>query len=295
MQELSMTETNTKGALAAWVNGAGLPAVDRKAIAQALIDSANQGSTGGGDGEFLSFSGQGANYKGWTLGRNKETPDPDSIYIVDPMSALAGWTCWKGGSPTDKVEWSVYAPRNTHTTQNQLADHGPYKDGDGWKGMLGLSMLDIDAPGKKITYTSTSKSGCNTIADLTSEIGERLIAEEPEVPLIRLDDETFVAQGKSNGKPLFIVEGWVTREEVEAFLNEGDEGDLDDLLAGKYAAEPAKPVKAKRSAKKAEPVEADEPDVEEEDGDYDVIEDEVEEAETVAEVPARRARRKAAA
>jgi hypothetical protein len=211
------------------------------------------------------------------------------------MSALAGWTCWKGGSPTDKVEWSVYAPRNTHTTQNQLADHGPYKDGDGWKSMLGLSMLDIDAPGKKITYTSTSKSGCNTIADLTSEIGERLIAEEPEVPLIRLDDETFVAQGKSNGKPLFIVEGWVTREEVEAFLNAGDDGDLDDLLAGKYAAEPAKPVKAKRSAKKAEPVEADEPDVEEEDGDYDVIEDEVEEAETVAEVPARRARRKAAA
>ena len=97
---------------------------------------------------------------------------------------------------------------------------------------------------------------------------------------------------KKNGKPKILVEGWVTMEEVGAFLQMGDDGDLDDLLAGKYvvAAEPA-PKKKRASKKAAEPVE--EPEQEEEEPEQDLEEEQEEEAEP-APAPKRRARRTAA-
>lgn len=228
-------EEKTGGELAAWVSGAGMPAADKKAVAQALVESAEAGSTGSGDTEYLSFSGQGANYAGWKLGRDKKTPDPDALYIVDPLSVVEGWTCWKGGAVAEKHEWSAFERKTQSVSQSKLRDHGPYADGDGWALMLGVSMFDIDDPSSKITFTTTSKSGKNTLSDLTKEMGTRIATDEPEIPVIRLDDDSFVAHGKTNGKPLMPVEGWVTRAEVETFLNMGDDGDLDDLLTGKYA------------------------------------------------------------
>lgn len=255
-------EEQKTGALASWIGGAGLPAADKNAVAEALAQSAEAGGTGDGDTVYLSFSGQGANYAGWKMGRDRTSPDPDAIFILDPFSAVEGWTCWKGGSVAEKHEWSAFERKTQAVPQSQLKDHGPYADGDGWSFMLGISMFDIDEPGKKITFTSTSKSGKNTIADLTKEMAARIVADEPEIPVIRLDSETFVAQGKTNGKPLMPVEGWVSRAEVETFLNMGEDGDLEDLLAGNYAgaeeaeAEPEpepeeKPKRKRRTRKKA--------------------------------------------
>ncbi len=170
------------------------------------------------------------------MGRDRSEPDPDALYIVEPYAAVAGWTCWKGGGVAEKHEWSVFETDKA-IPASQLADHGPYKDdGDGWQFMLGVSMFDVDDPQTKIKFTTTSKSGRNVVADLTSEIAKRIIAGEPELPVMRLDDEQFTAHGKKNGKPKFAVEAWVTREEVNAFIEMGDDGDVEDLIAGNYAA-----------------------------------------------------------
>ena len=285
-------QKKTTGALAAWAGGGGV-AVNKAAIAAALLESAAAGSTGdGGDLDFMSFSGQGANYAGWKVGRDKKAPDPDSMFIIDPQSAVEGWTCWKGGSPVEKSEWGVFDRATMAVSQSQLKDHGPYSDGDGWQFMMGLSMFDIDAADRQIKFTTTSKSGKNVLADLNKEIAGRILADEPFVPVVTLSSEQFTAQGKKNGKPKILVEGWVTMEEVGVFLQMGDDGDLDDLLAGKYvvAAEPA-PKKKRASKKAAEPVE--EPEQEEEEPEQE-LEEEQEEEEEPAPAPKRRARRTAA-
>tara|TARA_R110000851_G_scaffold1748_1_gene6812 strand:- start:15348 stop:16208 length:861 start_codon:yes stop_codon:yes gene_type:complete len=278
------------GALAAWAGGGGV-AVNKAAIAAALLESAAAGSTGdGGDLDFMSFSGQGANYAGWKLGREKKTPDPDSMFVIDPQSAVEGWTCWKGGSPIEKNEWGVFDRATMSVSQSQLKDHGPYSDGDGWQFMMGLSMFDIDAADRQIKFTTTSKSGKNVLADLNKEIAGRILADEPFVPVVALSSEEFTAQGKKNGKPKIVVEGWVSMEEIGVFLSMGDDGDLDDLLAGKYEAA-AEPAPKKRAAKKSADPEQEDPEQEDPEQEEEV---EQEEEEAPAPAPKRRARRTAA-
>ena len=231
-----MAEEEKKGGALTAFAGGGKVAVSKEARAAALMESAEAGGSGGGDTIYLTFSGQGANYAGWKIGRDKKKPDADAVYIVDPDSSTEGWTCWKGGSPVAKHEWSVFERKTMAVSQAQLEDHGPYADGDGWQFMMGISMFDVDEPGQKITFSTTSKSGRNALGDMTKEIAERIIADDPEVPVIQLTSEMFEAQGKKNGKPGFDIEGWVTPAEVFAFLEAGDDGDLEDLLAGGYEA-----------------------------------------------------------
>tara|TARA_R110000851_G_scaffold174949_6_gene321188 strand:- start:741 stop:1541 length:801 start_codon:yes stop_codon:yes gene_type:complete len=232
-----MADSNTKtGALAAWAGGGGVPA-NKEAVAAALLASAGAGQTGSDAMDYMSFSGQGANYAGWKLGRDKVAPDPDAVFIIDPLSNVEGWNCWVGGAVKEKHEWGVFDRNTAGVDASDLKDYGPYKDGDGWQFMLGVSMFDIDAADRQIKFTTTSKSGKNVLADLTGEVAKRIIDDDPYVPVVRLSSEKFTAQGKINGKPMIVVDGWVTMPEVSKFLEMADEGDYDDLLSGKYVSE----------------------------------------------------------
>lgn len=222
----------SKGALAAFVGG-GLPAdVSNDALADLLTESATEKSSSG-DGVFLTFSGK---QDKWTLGRDKETPDEDAIYIIEPLSVIEGWTCWKDGSPVQKHQWSILRRAQDAIPATALEDHGPYRgdSGDGWKQMLGFSMFDCDDVETRITFTTNSASGLNVVADLNKEIARRLRDGEPPIPAVFLDSEKFKAQGQWNYKPIFKVDAWLTREEVMAFLQDEDR-DVDALLDHKYA------------------------------------------------------------
>ena len=70
-----------------------------------------------------------------------------------------------------------------------------------------------------IEFSTDSVSGRNALSGLINEVRERLLAKEPTIPLIQLDAEEFTAQDQKNYKPKFIVDAWVDREAVEAFLH----------------------------------------------------------------------------
>jgi hypothetical protein len=225
------------GALAAFMKNDGAVALSKEARAQALAEALDDSTTGDGDVVYLSFSGQGANFRGWQMGRDKTSPDPEAVYVIDPSSIVEGWNVWKGGSVAFKAEWSVFKRSTDRVQEHQLPDHGPYNDGDGPQKMMGVSLFDTDEPGRQIKFTTTSKSGRNALGDILKEVMARIAGDEPEVPIIMLDSEKFTAQGKINGKPKIAVEGWVTPEEVHAFIQLGDDGDLETLLNGGYAVE----------------------------------------------------------
>lgn len=217
------------GALAVFANSGAL-SIDTKAAVAALAETAQLGSTGSADGKYLSFSGKTGRY---SLGREKEDIDPETIFIVEPLATVEGWTCWKGGTAVAKHEWSVFERGMKAVAAGNLADHGPYNEraGEGWVFMMGLGLIDPDDPGAPIKFTINSVSGRNVFSDLQRQI----VAQHEEtgelmLPLVGLGVEAFTAQGQKNFKPVIDIVGWASRDEVTAFF-EGDYT-IDDLIEG---------------------------------------------------------------
>ena len=127
-------EKKAGGALAAFAKKEGA-VVTREARAAALARAREaRGSGGGGDVDYLSFSGQGARYKGWSLGREKETPDPETLYAVGADTVMMGWTCWMNGKPVKKHRWLANDfDQNIEwdDLDHSVADGAT--DGDGWR------------------------------------------------------------------------------------------------------------------------------------------------------------------
>ena len=207
---------------------------DRQARAAQLINASGENTTGGDEFVFLNFSGQGAHYKGWTIGRDREEVDPDATYVIYPDFFTEGWICWKANNPVGKHSWSVY-DRDTDKAidAEDLDDLGPFEDGEGWQFELGLSLFDVDNPTTRIVFKTSTVSGRDSIAKMFKEVGDRTLAGEPSVPVIKLSSEVFEVKGKKNGKPLFPQEGWVSDDEVHTFMSTKG-ATLEELLAGKY-------------------------------------------------------------
>lgn len=239
----------TNSMVAAYNSGTALE-ITKDQMAAALMESGD-GSPSQDETLYLTFSGMGRNYRGYALGREREAPPEGALYVVDPKSFIEGWTCWKGGKPLGKHEWSVYNRANAVKFE-ELEDFGPYADGEGWKPMAGFSMFDLDNPDQRILFTTTSVAARLSVEDLRKAIGKNVMADEPHVPAIGLDSELFEVRGQVNGKPTFPVDSWMYEAEVMAFLNDTDRN-ADALLKGEYASveeaaeEPAPTARRRRA------------------------------------------------
>jgi hypothetical protein len=205
-----------------------LPAISDEVAGQALATVGEDVTTGSGGIDFLTFSGKSGAY---ALGQRKETPDPDQLYLVEPLSVVEGWVCWKKSKPVGRYEWSIYKRDELAIPKSDLEDHDVTADGDGWKPSIGFGMATLDGSGTPVKFSLNSVSGRNVLGDLIKEIGVRQLNKEPHLPIVTLGAEQFEAQDKVNWKPVLDVEAWVTRKACEAYFA-GDMSD-DDLLDGK--------------------------------------------------------------
>jgi len=219
-----------ENSLTKFLDTANLPTVTGDQLAVALQEASDDAtSAGGGSVDYLSFSGKTGRY---SLGRQQEDVDPEQLYIVEPKSFVGGWVCWKNSKPIDRIEWSVLKAKEQAVSKDDLEDHGPYREsaGEGWQQLLGFGLISADAILGQVKFSSTSKSGRNSIGDLMKEIGVRSASSEPSMPLIYFESTTFESNGQTNHKPVFAIEAWVSRESVAAYLN-GDM-DADQLVNG---------------------------------------------------------------
>lgn len=203
--------------LTAWLNNdANLPTLDAKELGAALTDAGRDNSNGGGI-PFLSFNGK---FGRWTTGKNKDAVDPEDLFIVEPSTFTEGWTFWMGNTVPQggNVEWPVLQRRQKSVREDELDDPsngGRLADGDGWKATAGFMCMTSNGVAYK--FNNNSKSGVGAIADLMNECGQRSMAEEPNIPVMTLSEETFMAQQKQNFKPVFVVEAWVDRDVMMAY------------------------------------------------------------------------------
>ena len=216
--------------LTKYLDSANLPSIDGGALANALVDAADDASSGGSSGvDYLSFSGKTGRY---SLGRNQDEIDPDQLYLVEPHTFIGGWVCWKNSKPIDRIEWSVLKAKEQAIDIDDLEDHGPYREsvGEGWQQLLGFGLIGMDAVFSQVKFSSTSKSGRNSIGDLMKEIGIRSASAEPDMPLIYFGETSFESNGQTNYKPVLSVEAWVSRGSAAAYL--AGELNEDQLIAG---------------------------------------------------------------
>lgn len=231
-------------ALSKYMGNTDLALTDQE-YADAMMEAADDASTGSGAGgvvDFLSFSGKYGTYK---IGRKGDALDPDEPFIVEPRMFSRGWICWKGGKPVGRHQWQA-ADKSKAIAREDLEDHGPYSDDkDGWKEQLGMGLISTDGKNTPVSFSVNSKSGVNAIADFVKEVGTRMRDNDPSMPVITFGIEEFEAQGNKNFKPVFNVDVWADRPSVGAFI----EGSLtfEDLLDGEEVA--AKPAPRKRAAK----------------------------------------------
>jgi hypothetical protein len=231
-------------ALSTFLGANDLANVDPSTASQALMDDAGDASLPA-DGEFINFSGKLGVY---AVGRERSALDLDHHYVVNSLSLGRGWCCWKKGKPVGRHRWSAYRAADA-IDEGDLEDHGPYntKAGDGWKDerMFAVKGLDDNLQG---TFTTTSVSGCNSVADLQVKIGKQMAALEPFFPVILFGMAQFEAQGQTNYKPTFEVVSWVAQEDLVLF--EDGKMDLEQLLNGEIKPKVKKVTKKKAPAKK---------------------------------------------
>lgn len=223
-----------EGALAKW-GGTNLPTMDPKKAAAVMHQGADESSSAG-DTVFLGFSGKAGTYR---LGRDKTDLDPDQIFAIDPSAPLEGWNCWKGNQVAKKFLWNMFERGEKGVLESELPDMGPFaSDGDGWKKVLGLTMVDVDDEKmQRVVFTTDSASGRNVFAGIMDEIANRIGEGVPDtVALVSWDKEQFTAQGQTNWKPKVTVEGYCSQDELMAMFAD-PEGDVDKLLDGDYAGE----------------------------------------------------------
>ena len=192
------------------IQNGGLSALSDVDIAKALTEVSTDSSIGGGLAAYLSFSGKTGRY---TIGQDKQEVGDDKRFVIDPMSIIKGWICWKNSAPVGKHQWSVYTPEKA-VPESELPDNGPYRanSGDGWHPVLGFTCFDTDSPGVPIEFHSSSKSGISSLQRLFAEMAARAKSGEPTVPVIGLGVESFASQGHKNYKPVFQVDMWTTSQ-----------------------------------------------------------------------------------
>lgn len=209
-----------------------LPELSDDQMIAALSETREEQRTGTGlNVQYLAFSGKTGSY---ALGREREHVSDDQLYILEPKSVVEGWICWKSSKPIDRVEWSVFNKRAAVAEQD-LADHSPYntKTGEGWHRALGFGCISTDGARTNVKFVTNSVSGRNAISDLLDEIVRRLSSGAPSLPVFGFSAEQFTAQGATNYKPKFVVHGWVTRDEVDAFF--AGSTTLDEMVYGDSA------------------------------------------------------------
>jgi hypothetical protein len=204
--------------LTAYAKGGNLPSLDRDAMAQALLQTSAEESTGSAsDGvEYISFSGKTGTI---TYGRDRHDLDQTEVFLMEPRSAFQGWICWVDSRPVARHQWSIYQ-KHLAVAEEDLEDKGPYdREQDGWKSMLGFGFISTEsAEVVQYSFSTNSPSGKNAVKDLFKEIAKRTTNGEPNFPLFRFTREKFKAKGEWNWKPKFDIDEWLTETEAAELM-----------------------------------------------------------------------------
>jgi hypothetical protein len=165
-------------------------------------------------GAFLKFSGNTGeySYKGQTI-------EHGSCFAFNMMEMRKGWICWKDGKPVEQFMVRVMSGESV-LDKEELPDHSPYKEGEGWQEQIGVPVRDLEG-GEQLEINLSNISGRNALIRLASDFGTKVrmnIDEEgqPKIPIVEVSASSFTSKNFPGKKwaPAFKIVGWMSVAEL---------------------------------------------------------------------------------
>jgi hypothetical protein len=167
-------------------------------------------------GTLLKFS------KGdWLVGRDGEQCSESELVAIVP-GLVHGWIRWEDNRPVEHAMGLLiegFAPPNRdglgHQDKERWELDAKGEPRDPWQEGLYLPMITVDS-GTIFTFTTTSDGGRRRgVAPLCREYGHRIRQHPDEIPVVRLEQDSYLHSDRSIGRvkyPLFPVARWVKAE-----------------------------------------------------------------------------------
>ena len=154
----------------------------------------------------------------YVIGRDNE-PCPETELVVLMHGMLQGWIRWEDSYPVEHrmgllLEGFVPAARATlgYHDEAQWELDNKNQPRDPWQQGVYLPMITVNAE-KVYTFTTTSDGGRRrAIAPLCKEYGARIRQHPDEVPIIGLDQDSYMHPDRTIGRvkhPVFTIKKWV--------------------------------------------------------------------------------------
>jgi len=135
------------------------------------------------------------------------SPVSGNRFMADVHHAEEGFICFIDGKVVD--EKLVAIAEGREISRSELADHGPYSDGDGWKQIVSLRLQSIETAELSV-FKSTSMGGRSACASLMTKYGSRCDLGKYGNPIVELSDGNY--KHKTYGtvaKPEFRIVSWL--------------------------------------------------------------------------------------
>ena len=149
-------------------------------------------------------------------------PVTETRFAADVQGAQQGFVCFVDGRVVDEA--LVLVATGKKIEEDELPDHGPYQEGDGWARSATIHLRSIET-GEEFAFKPTSLGGRAAIGALFTKYGYRLNIDKAGVPIIDLNVSSY--QHPKYGKvykPHFKIVSW----QDEADLVSGASAEPDD-------------------------------------------------------------------
>lgn len=185
-----------------------------------------------------------------------ELDAPFEAYLNVPTIRY-GWKCWKDSEVVNEIADLALNADQIPKRENELPDHGPYDDDDGWIDFYEIHLITATEKPEdevKITYqiaAAAAKSQLKKMLrtywkNVSQQIGEDGL---PRIPIIEVSLDSYMSKDKKRGKkyfPVFEIVDWVDFSELGAEFEMGADDENDE---GNYEDEPSSKSETKSDDK----------------------------------------------
>jgi hypothetical protein len=184
-------------------------------------------------GSFLKYSGNTGKY----MFKGVEVEHGTRL-AFNILGAKKGWVCWKDSKPVDQIMVDILGGGRI-PSEESLKDHGPFKQGDGWKQQLSVVVRSLEG-GDQMDFNLSNQSGRNALGALIQEFGAKAAMfvdnnGEPKVPIVEIGAQSFQPRDASGTKwaPTLKLVDWKSQAELAAldpYADDDDTGNEADPL-----------------------------------------------------------------
>jgi hypothetical protein len=154
----------------------------------------------------------------YVCGRDQELIPTGSEFVMLPETLMTGFIEWSGGLPGERIMGRVAAgfvpPRVSDLPQRDKSqwerdDRGDPRDPYALTNEITIVSADKS---KVFTFTTSSRGGLSALGEISKAYGARMRAHPTQVPLVKLDVNTYLHLNKAFGRiktPRFTIVDWV--------------------------------------------------------------------------------------